>query len=305
MTLPNMSSESMRNAITELEKALYNHEQWSENLYATLACRLPPDERDLSAEAHHNCRFGQWYYGAGAQAFAGHAGFLQIESEHERMHRFAARLLQCSARGQVNSLQDYEQFVTAMKRLRLEIATLRHELEDALYNLDALTGTPGRIGMLTRLREQQELVKREVLACCLVMMDLDHFKAINDYYGHVAGDAVLVEFARHVASHLRPYDKLFRFGGDEFLICLPATELPEGRDIVDRLRKQLGALEHQGGGKESFRVTVSFGIAQLDPELPVEQSIDRADKALYLAKATGGDRIAVWDASMRMSPAAA
>ena len=304
MTLSKMSSESMRGAITELEKALYNHEQWSENIYATLACRLPPDARDLSREAHHNCRFGQWYFGPGAAAFTSHPGFVQIDAEHERMHRFAARLLQASARGEATSLQDYEQFVTALKRLRLEIATLRHELEDALYNLDPLTGTPGRIGMLTRLREEHELVKRKVHACCLVMMDLDHFKAINDYYGHLAGDAVLVEFARHVTSHLRPYDKVFRFGGEEFLICLPATELAEGRDIVERLRKELGALEHRGGGNECFHVTVSFGIATLDPEVPVEQSIDRADKALYLAKLTGRDRIAIWDPSMSASLAA-
>lgn len=294
MAIPGMSSEQMRAAVTELEQALYNHEQWGETLYASLACRLPPDERDLGEDAHRKCRFGQWCYGAAGLTFAHHPGFAEIESEHKRMHRFAARLLQVSAKGETNSVQDYEQFVSTLKRLRLEIATLKRELEEALYNLDPLTGAAGRIGMLTKLREEQELVKRKVHVCAMAMMDLDHFKTINGYYGHVAGDKVLVGAARFVMAHLRPYDKVFRYGGDEFLIVLPDTDLPEGEEIVERLRQGLGQIAHEGEAKGEFHVTASFGLTLLEPDSPVEQSIDRADKALYLAKAGGRNRTMTW-----------
>ena len=298
-----MSDEIMRTALKQLEQALYNHENWAEALYGTLICRLTPDQRDISADAHRNCRFGQWYYTSGKAAFDRHPGVAEIGMEHEHMHQYATRLLRSSVEGLPILIEDYELFVTALKRLRLEVATVQRELEDALYNLDPLTGTPSRLGMLTRLREQHELVRREVHACTIAMIDLDHFKLVNDQYGHAVGDQVLIRLAHYVMSHLRPYDKIFRYGGEEFLVCMPDTDLRSGRDIIDRLREELAALPHDVNGKGAIHVTVSIGLTLLDPGTPVEQSMDRADRALYAAKAAGRNRIVTWDASMNASPA--
>jgi diguanylate cyclase len=303
MAIPNIPSEQMRTALKHLEQAVYNHEQWAEMLYGTLICRLAPDQRDISGDAHRLCRFGQWYYKSGNVELERHPGFAEIGFDHERMHQYAGTLLLSSVDGVPISIGDYERFVTAMKRLRLEVATLQRELEDALYNLDPLTGTPSRIGMLTKLREQHELVVRKVHACTVAMIDLDNFKAINDTYGHAVGDKVLTGVARYIMAHLRPYDKVFRYGGEEFLICLPDTDLEAGRNIIDRLREELGSLPYEANGNGIFHVTVSFGVTLLDPDLPVEQSIDRADKALYVAKASGRNRAITWDASMKVSPA--
>lgn len=304
MPVPNMPSEQMRTALKALEQALYNHEQWTEMVYGTLICRMPPDERDLAVDAHLQCRFGQWFHNVGAAVLEHHPGFAEIGQEHERLHRYAAGLLRSATSGEPITLHAYERFVSALKRLRLEIATVQHELKDALFNLDPLTGTPSRIGMLTKLREQQELAKRKVHACTIAMMDLDRFKTVNDTYGHGAGDKVLVDFARHVMAHLRPYDRVFRYGGEEFLLCLPDTDLQAGRDIVERLREGLAALPFFAEGKGAFGVTASFGVTLLDPDVPVEQSIERADKALFAAKAGGPNRAVLWDASMDTSPRA-
>ncbi len=303
MAIPNGPAEQMHTALKELEQASYNHEQWAAALYGTLICRLTPDQHDVSIDAHRKCRFGQWYYGAGTVDLARHPGIAEIGLEHERMHQYARTLLLSSMDGVPISIQDYERFVSALKRLRLEVATVQRELEDALYNLDPLTGTPSRMGMLPKLREQHELVLRKVHACTVVMIDLDHFKAINDKYGHVVGDKVLVNVAHYIMAHLRPYDKMFRYGGEEFLICLPNTDLQTGHDIIDRLREELSALRYETNEKTIFYVTVSFGLTLLDPDLPVEQSIDRADKALYVAKARGRNRAVAWEASMNASPA--
>lgn len=302
MAIPNLSDEQLHSALKELQQAVYNHDQWSEMLIGTLICRLTPDERDIGPDAHHLCRFAQWYYKTGIAGLERHPGFAEIGLEHQRMHQYAASLLRSSMDGIPISIEDYERFVTALKRMRLEIATVQHELQGALSNLDPLTGTPSRNGMLTSLREQREFVHREVQTCVVAMMDLDHFKAINDTYGHVVGDRVLVSLARYVMRHLRPYDKVFRYGGEEFLICLPDTDVQTGHDIVDRLRRELGSLPQEADGKEMFHVTVSFGLTLLDPDAPVEESIDRADKALYVAKTTGRDRTVTWDASMSLSP---
>ena len=302
MAVPNISNENMRIALKELEQALYNHDQWAEALFATLICRLAPDQRDISPDPHHMCRFGQWYYKFGSVLLDRYPGFAEIEVEHKRMHQCAAHLLQSSMDGIPISINDYERFVTAMKRMRLETATVQRELEDALYNLDPLTGTPSRIGMLTKLREQQELVKRKVHACGVVMMDLDLFKSVNDKYGHLIGDKVLISFAQYVMTHLRPYDKVFRYGGEEFLICLPDIDLQKGHGLVDRLRQELGSLPIETEDKQVFHVTVSCGLTLLDPDLSVEESIDRADKALYAAKARGRNCVVDWDPSLNARP---
>jgi diguanylate cyclase len=298
MAIPNMSNEEMRTALKEVEQASYNHQQWAEMLYGTLICRLAPDQRDTGGDAHRMCRFGQWYYKSGIVALERHPGFTELGIEHEHMHQYAANLLRSLVDGVPIPIEDYERFGNALKRMRLELATVQRELEDALYDLDPLTGTPSRVGMLTRLREQQELVKRKVHGCAIAMMDLDLFKTINDKYGHAVGDKVLIGFARYVMAHLRPFDKLFRYGGEEFLICLPDIDLQTGHDIIDRLRAELEALPHEADGKGIIHVTVSFGLTLLDSDMPVEQSIDRADKALYVAKAMGGNRAITWNASM-------
>jgi diguanylate cyclase len=298
MSIPNLTPELMRTVLAELEQALFNHEQWCESLYGSLICRLTPDQRDLDPNAHHTCRFGQWYYGPGSVKMRQHRGFEEIAIEHQRMHQYATTLLSASMNQLPVSLQDYEHFVSALKRMRLEIATLKRDIEDSLFNLDPLTGAANRTGMLTKLREERELVKRNVHSCCVAMMDLDHFKTVNDLHGHAVGDRVLATFARHIMSGQRPYDKLFRYGGEEFLLCVVDTDLFVGGGAVDRLRADFGSIFHEGKDKKSFCVTVSVGVAMLDPEVSVEESIDRADKALYAAKANGRNQVVAWNPSM-------
>jgi diguanylate cyclase (GGDEF)-like protein len=298
MAIADLSQEGMQAARAELQQALYNHEQWCEALYATLICSLPPDERDIDKEAHRHCRFGQWLYGPGPASIRGHPGLEQIETEHRRVHEYAASLLLASRQRAPASVQSYERFLTALKRMRLEIFTILRELDDALQNLDPLTGAASRTGLLTKLREQQELVKRKIQSCCLAMMDIDRFKAVNDAYGHVAGDRVLVAAARLVMKQIRPYDKLFRYGGEEFLICLANANIDTAREVVERLREALVAMPIEGEGHPPIHVTASFGLAPLDPDIPVEESIDRADKAAYAAKLGGRNRTVVWDPSL-------
>jgi diguanylate cyclase len=302
MAIPNMSDEQMRGALKELEQASYNHDQWAETLFGTLICRLQPDERDIARDAHHQCRFGQWYYKSGIAALERHPGFAEIGLEHERMHQYAASLLRASKDGVPISVKDYERFMTALKRMRLEISSVQHEVEGALFNLDPLTGTPSRIEMLGKLREQQEFVRRDH-SCVIAMVDLDHFKSVNDKCGHLVGDKVLIGTAHYIMGHLRPYDKVFRYGGEEFLICLADTDLKVGHDIIDRLREELASLRYETNGNGTLHVTVSVGLALLDPTVAVEQSIDRADRALYAAKAQGRNRVVDWDVSMADVPA--
>lgn len=297
MTIMNdtpLSSNLVREALGAVDQAIFSHQQWQDSLLATLVCRLQPDTRDIASDAHKACRFGQWYYGRGAALLGRYAGFLEVEAEHRRMHEQAGFLLTALGRGEPIKVLDYERYRSAVKLLELEMQTLKRQLEDDIYNLDPLTGAGSRVGILTKLREQWELGRRAAQSCCLVMMDLDHFKRVNDTYGHPAGDRVLMEAAKGMMATLRPYDRLFRYGGEEFLICMPSANLDTGLAVAERLGAVLRDQRHEADGHGSFSVTASFGVTLLDPDVPVETSIERADQALYEAKRQGRDRAVVW-----------
>jgi diguanylate cyclase (GGDEF)-like protein len=297
MAILNITHDNLRRILSQIDQAIYNHNQWYEFLLRTLVCHLPYDSRDVEKDAHQKCRFGQWYYNYAPSEIRNHPSFIAVETEHERMHRLAANLLLTEAAGETISLLDYENFNNSINSMRLQLQTMKHELEDLLYNHDPLTHAYSRIGMLTKLRELQELVKRNIQSCCIAMMDLDHFKSINDIHGHLAGDHILGVSAGYMMEHLRPYDKLFRYGGEEFLISMPHTDLQSGLSVVERLREGTaeGSIRYED---KQIHITVSFGLTLLDPDISVEQSVERADRALYAAKSSGRNCTRIWDPSL-------
>lgn len=305
MAIARLDADLMRDALTELDQASYNHDEWAERFHRTLISRHAPEAADVSDQPHRKCRFGQWYYSAPNGALHSHPGFAGIGLEHERMHSVAKDLLKSSAAGKPITSKHYEDFVAARKRLGLEIATVRREFEEELSGLDPLTGMPGRIRMLTKLREQHEMAVRRLQTCVIAMLDLDHFKLVNDTYGHPVGDQVLIRISREIAADLRPYDKAYRYGGEEFLICLPGVDETLGFAILDRLRSELADLRHEAMDGTPFAVTVSIGLSLLDPLVPVEQSVNRADTALYAAKEAGRNRVMTWRSSSTTAPQAA
>ena len=293
-TLINTDRTAIQAALQQLDLALRRHNQWYDAIIRTLVCQLPYDPGDAAPDAHRRCRFGLWYYQEAPSVLRQHPGFTAIENEHHRMHQLASKLLGSLDTGQPVGVDDFDVFARTLESLRLQIFTLRGDMENALYSLDELTGAGNRLGMLGALREQQALVDRAVQSCCVVMMDIDHFKRVNDTWGHLAGDRVLAASAQHLMMNLRPYDKLFRYGGEEFLLCLPDTDLATGHALVERLREGLAAQDIPMGGHAPLRVTMSFGIARLEPGHAVEQSIAHADEAMYEAKRMGRNRTRAW-----------
>lgn len=298
MALYDVTRDELQSILAQLEQALYNHQQWHAGLVRTLICGLPADRHDMSIDAHQECRFGQWYYGKVPEKLRNHPGFIAMGEEHKRMHQLAATLLMESKGGAAVSTFDFDNFSNALDRLRLEISALQRELEDSLFNHDSLTGAITRFGILPALREQQELIKRETQRCCIAMMDLDNFKGVNDLHGHLVGDRVLVAASHYIIEHLRPYDKVFRYGGEEFLLFMQHTELLHGYDMLERLRAGLASLPIEIEGQQPVYITASFGLVLLDPETTVENSIDCADKAMYEAKAAGRNCVRIWGGSV-------
>ncbi|WP_265942729.1 diguanylate cyclase [Dechloromonas sp. A34] len=298
MALADVSRDELQAIVAQLKEALNNHQAWYGALVRTLVCSLPGNKHDTSDIAHTECRFGQWFYSDAPEKLRKHPGFIAMGEEHKRLHHLAKLLLLAAAAGNPIDPLAYDGFSNALERLRLEISSLERELENSLFNHDSLTGAITRYDILPTLREQQQLVKRHAHVCYIAMMDLDNFKSINDLHGHPAGDRVLSASIRHLIKNLRPYDKVFRYGGEEFLLCMPYTEMAQGQDRIKELADGIAALEIDIGENTPVHVTASFGLTLLDPDIPVGASIDRADKALFAAKAAGRNCVRIWDATM-------
>lgn len=294
MALEALNHETLQKIIVRLDQALYNHQQWFNALIRTLICKLSPDQHDLNPEAHKECRFGQWYYNDVLKDLSDHPGVKALGEEHMRMHQLARALLEKVNSSAPISPPEYDGFSNALDRLRLEIANLKRELESLVYNRDPLTGATNRVSMLPYLREQQEISKRENKPCFLCMLDLDNFKQVNDTHGHSAGDSVLTALSNLVLQRLPPNGRVFRYGGEEFLICLPSCDANNAGTLIETIRKSLA--DANIISNPDVRITASFGLAQLDPNISVEDSIQRSDKALLAAKAAGKNNIQSWKA---------
>jgi diguanylate cyclase (GGDEF)-like protein len=149
---------------------------------------------------------------------------------------------------------------------------------------DGLTGLVNRRSLENRMRH----LRAEGIDFALVMADLDHFKALNDTFGHEAGDRALRIFSETVRLELRTDDMACRYGGEEFAIILPGVDLYEAIDVTERIRQ---ALAEATGRGDAPVFTASFGIAQASESDGIDDMVQRADRALFLAKDAGRDRI--------------
>jgi diguanylate cyclase (GGDEF)-like protein len=154
--------------------------------------------------------------------------------------------------------------------------------------IDPLTGLLNRKALESRFNEIEQQAHVSGGSVCLIELDLDHFKRVNDFLGHGRGDAVLRDLAYEVRKSLRTFELLYRIGGEEFLIILPGTPLDGGLEIAERIRCLV--LETRPAGVE---ITVSLGVAEASGKgVHFERLYAEADEALYTAKRQGRNQVA-------------
>ncbi len=179
-----------------------------------------------------------------------------------------------------------------VQRAERRIEALRKELEEArrLIHVDHLTGALNRAGFDNIYEREAALADRHEVPFGLALIDVDNFKMLNDVHGHQAGDAALMHLARIMKLALRPSDVVVRFGGEEFLILLPHATVQRAARAIERVQQQLAAriLVYQ---HRPLRFTFSAGVTERRPGEPQAAVIQRADRALYLAKNTGKQRV--------------
>lgn len=284
-----LTNDEIISTVKQLDCAIDYHKEWYEKLLRVLVVNLKPDPIDLHKDSHKLCMFGKWYEDCANQnILKGNSSFQSLKKTHCNIHLQAKKMLQQAEIKQPVSIENWNQFNFEVKQLNLKLQRLRDELVEQIQDRDLLTGAKTRTFMLRTLHKNYELFKKEKQNCALAMMDIDHFKRVNDTYGHSSGDDVLIEVVACIKSLLRPYDSIYRYGGEEFLVLMTDTDLEQAKKIVERIRVEIANLsiylqQHQ----TEIKITASFGVTTFTDSRTIEKSINFADKALYKAKEMG------------------
>lgn len=217
-------------------------------------------------------------------------------SRLEKLVRISDGYHNVSRTQNVDLIREYDRQIMRLEKLarisdryQSQLIALNDELK-TLTLRDPLTGVGNRRFMTDRLREESERANRRGVTYSLAILDIDHFKTVNDRFGHDVGDAVLCRVVDTVRSCLRDYDVFARWGGEEFIIALPDTVLEVAAAVCERVRREIEAL-NVSCDTVTVAVTASFGLTEHAPGENPSETINRADVALRRAKDAGRNRI--------------
>ena len=193
----------------------------------------------------------------------------------------------------VRVLVDRDRLLQEAKESGVQFELMLHRMSD-LAMVDELTGIKNRRSFFDAINSVIAGSRRRGKPVAVALLDLDHFKEVNDTFGHSVGDVVLREVARRIEDTLRQEQIVGRIGGEEFVVLLPDTTPSQALVAIERVRRVIGEQLIDVPGAAAVQVTVSGGIAALDEGMPVALSIQHADKAMYRAKALGRNRVEVF-----------
>ena len=197
-----------------------------------------------------------------------------------------------------NSRELIARVASGMRILRLEEELMQARIQmEALAMHDGLTGLLNRRAIEEYAEAEFNMAGRKKQPMSVILLDIDHFKNVNDRFGHKFGDVVLRQVAQTLKEDLRNYDRVGRWGGEEFLLILPGTELKDAVIVAERLRSKTAAVQTSLENGETFSIHISLGTACTTGQFQsLAKLIDAADQALYQAKQSGRNRVCVFEA---------
>jgi len=288
--------------IRALEDGLVEMEEIQDAFYRSALCQVEPSIELTSEQSQYLTRFGGWLDLNMGRGLLDQPAFEHLIDAYGAYHENLRWLARRAWRGGAVPADEYDALSAKRRAVLSQIRRLLRLFRTAESTVDPLTGVQNRQVMKQTLTKEMSRSERTEEPIFVVLADIDYFKKVNDTHGHRAGDAVLAGVAAQITHGLRPYDSIFRYGGEEFLLCLPNSEPAAVKTVLERLRKDIEAQSFAIDGGKVLKVTCSFGAARLDPELGLERSIEVADMALYKAKETGRNRVVMASARPKARP---
>lgn len=185
--------------------------------------------------------------------------------------------------------EELKTYAESLEMLSQQLLNKTRELNESVRT-DYLTGLSTRLHIMEKINEEVHRANRGKNTFAVIISDIDHFKIINDTYGHECGDLVLSSIAKILKGSIRAQDVLARWGGEEFLFLLPETDEAGAARLAEKIRILLASSPIQYSEKD-ISVTMTFGISDFDPKSGIDSMINRADKALYRGKSLGRNRV--------------
>jgi diguanylate cyclase (GGDEF)-like protein len=295
---PGVEADQARVVLAAIDLAIEEHAAWLGLWHRAIVCRLPGATEELADNAPAFSNFARWYASEHERELVSQQIFRELWEAFREMRESGLALLPKAAVEGSLETAEYDAFAAKTGAFERLARRVRRAFQEAVVDFDPLTGVRSRRNMMDELEREKARALRMGTSLGIALCDIDHFKAVNDTHGHLAGDAVLLSAVSRIVSKLRPYDSIFRYGGEEFLIALPESTLAMTMSVAERLCQTVRAAPVLIEGGPAIDITISLGICIVDGAAALSDAIKRADRALYAAKDGGRDRVIAWDPSL-------
>jgi len=284
-------SRTLEALIQGIDHGIEAHLAWNQHLLRCALLHEAPGADVFRPDAHLHCPFGAWLSSHRYELETFDEALVErIAQAHQGMHDAVRLMCHRVLQGRpaiAADLAAYEQGQTTMVTLLNE---MRERLAEAATHHDLLTGLPLRHGLEYTFGLRRKDARRSEAKLWLAMIDVDHFKSVNDHHGHAIGDIALQHIAQCLVGCLRETDALFRFGGEEFLALFLVRE-PQGVELLAaRLLEAVSAAPLTTASGVTLHLTVTVGLARVRADEDLASATERADRAMLLGKAQGRGR---------------
>jgi len=267
---------------------------WTRRVMRCAVLHTSPGEDVLSPSAHTLCRFGRWFMSKQSDfekmSLQNTQRLIAVhQSMHDAIRSICANVL-AGRPAQSAHLDVFEQTQAELIELLAEFKT--QFLATAVRH-DPLTGLPLRYGLEQEFIQLQKLCRRNKLLLYVVMIDVDHFKLVNDNYGHSVGDIALRHLVDTIKRNIRPGEPLYRFGGEEFLLLMQTQSPEEAASAAKRLINVVRDAPVLIPQNKPLAMTITIGLSLAGQDEKLDSVIERADRALFEGKRAGRDRYVI------------
>jgi len=297
-------SRATRHFVAELDEAAQWHMAWTRMVLRCAVLRTHPGDDVLSSDAHHCCRFDHWLESHRERLARIDATTLRrLDRNHRQLHEAARRICSRILDGSPGEPADLDDFEHTQAGVVAALSLLKNAYLAHSARIDALTGLPLRHGLEEDFARCHAQARRHGESLVVMMLDLDHFKRVNDLHGHAVGDLALRHAAALLKHHCRAGEPVIRFGGEEFIALVQAADRGAAQRAVQRILQALRDNPLSLPDGTGVELRASAGLVEVDDGESMTDAIARADRALYAAKSAGRD---TWRwAERRTSPATA